>query len=313
MIRVERYSGMVPESVCEGLRALERLFDYPLGPAERFSIDHGEEYGRFYASLGESVCLVGYDRERPRATVSAALRRVSWPGGEDAVVYGGDLKVHPDARGGTAYLRLARALASWSGERARRGYSVVMGGTTVLPSSYSGRMGLPALKLAGRLEVFSLDARAAGAAPEPPSPADWDMAFARLTRDRIVPSGGSPEARSSARPALLLGPSGAACGRLEDTRRAKRLLRAGGSEIRASHLAAYAFEDAGAGAALARTALGLAAAGGAERLFFCVPASRAGEIASALADLAPGRAPADVFAAGEWPAGKDWIISSSEI
>lgn len=313
MIRVELYPGTVPAPVGESLRALERAFNYPLGPDERFSIDHGAEYGRFYGSMGESVCVVAYEGTQPQATVSAALRRASWPGGEGAVVYGGDLKVHPRARGGAAYHRVARVIAAWSAERAPRVYSVVMGGTTLTPEAYSGRAGLTALRLAGGLEVFSVAAGAGTAdAAEAPPPA-WDAAFGALTRGAVVPYGGTPASRSSARPRLLLEPSDEACGRLEDTRLAKRLLRGDGSEIRAAHLAAFAFGDARAGAALVRRARALALSGGAERLFFSVPATRAEELAAALADLAPGRAAAALYAAGDWPAAAAWIVSSSEI
>lgn len=313
MIRVELHSGTVPPQAGSALRELERLFDYPLGPNERFSIDHGEEYGRFYASMGDSVCVAGYDGAELRATVSAALREVRWPGGAAAVIYGGDLKVHPRARGGPAYHRVARTLAAWSAERADRIYSVVMDGTAVTPRSYSGRAGLPALRLAGKLEVFSLAARPGATVAAPAPQGEWDRSLGELTRDRVVVLGGTPATRSSVPPVPLLGPSGGACGRLEDTRLAKRLLRVGGAEIRAAHLAAFAFADARAGADLARRALELASATGAERLFFCVPATRAEELAAALTDLAPGRAPASVFATGEWPADAEWIVSSSEI
>lgn len=313
MIRVELYSGTIPPPVGASLRALEGVFDYPLGPKERFRIDHGAEYGRFYGSMGESACAVGYEGAETVATASAALRRASWPGGEGAAVYGGDLKVHPRARGGPVYHRVAGKIAAWSAARAQRAYCVVMGGTPLTPESYSGRAGLPALRCAGRLEIFSLAAAPGTADAEPAPQADWDGIFSDLTRGSVVPSGGAPAARSVVHPMYLVGSSGAACGRLEDTRLAKRLIRGDGSEIRAAHLAAFACADARAGADLVRRALSLASARGAERLFVCVPAAQAVDMAASLADLAPGRAPAEVFASGDWPAGVDWIVSSSEI
>ncbi|MBI5245967.1 MAG: hypothetical protein HY923_02205 [Elusimicrobia bacterium] len=301
MNKVELYSVAVPQSVGQSLRALEREFDYPLGPDERFRIDHGPEYGRFYSSMGESACVVVYDGDEPCATVSAALRTAA---GAPAV-YGGDLKVHPRARGGKAYHRAASELARWTAKRAERAYSVVMGGTAALPDEYSGRAGLPALRKVAGLTVFSLAASPGGADGAEAPLGAWERAFGELTRGCVVPTGGEPARRSSAPPRLLLGPGGAACGRLEDTREAKKLLRLNGTEIKAAHLASFAFRSARSGVALARRA---AALSGAERLFFCVPESRAAELA---AELGAG-APAAVYATGDWPAG-DWIISSSEI
>lgn len=301
MTSVELYSVAVPPPVGAALRELESLFDYPLGPNERFRIDHGSDYGRFYSSMGESACIVVYDGDEPCATVSASLRTAA---GAPAV-YGGDLKVRPRARGGRAYLRAASELARWTAKRAERAYSVVMGGTSALPDEYSGRAGLPALRRLAGLTVFSLAAAPGGADAAEAPLGTWERAFAELTRGCVVPAGGDPARRSSSPPRLLLGPGGGACGRLEDTREAKRLLRLDGSEIKAAHLASFAFRSARSGAALARRA---AALSGAERLFFCVPEARAAALASELGEGAP----AAVYGTGDWPAG-DWIISSSEI
>ena len=73
----------------------------------------------------------------------------------------------------------------------------------------SGRAGLPALRLAGRLEIFSLAAHRETTGATEAEQTEWDGAFGKLTRGQIVPSGGMPASRSSTRPVLLLGASGA--------------------------------------------------------------------------------------------------------
>jgi hypothetical protein len=315
MIRVETYLGAIPAPMRADLRQLESLFDYPLGPTERVRVDHGADYGLFHSSLGESICVVAFDRYGPCATASAARRRIKRPGGGDfACVYGADLKVHPRARGGKAYNRAASALWRWTEEQTSFMYSIVMDGTAETPDSHSDRDGLPVLIPAARLEIFALVARSeADGDVLIAEAAEWERAFDDLTRGLAAPFGGDPAARSAAPVIRLLRRDGAACGRLEDTQLAKRLLRPDGSEIRSAHLSAFAFRGARAGAALARHALSLAHASGCERLFCSVPSAWADALASELADLKPLRIPATVYAAGEATAAANWIVSSSEI
>jgi hypothetical protein len=113
-------------------------------------------------------------------------------------------------------------------------------------------------------------------------------------------------------PVWLLDPSGAACGRLEDTRRGKRLLLGDGSELVSAHLACFAFRDLQAGAGLLRAAVGRAADVGCPALFVAVAADEAEAVGAALAGHEVTMAPATVYGVGP-PAGLAWHINTSEI
>jgi hypothetical protein len=107
-------------------------------------------------------------------------------------------------------------------------------------------------------------------------------------------------------------PDGLACGRLEDTLRAKRLTDDAGQEMVSSHLAAFAFRTPRAGAELIRVALTLSRAAGLPALFVAVAEPDAAALGAALGSLERVVAPATVYGAGLTP-GPIWNINSSEI
>jgi hypothetical protein len=133
-----------------------------------------------------------------------------------------------------------------------------------------------------------------------------------LSRGRYASPGGTPSERSLTPTIWLMHPDGHACGRLEDTRRAKRLTDDAGAEMVSGHLAAFAFRTAEAGADLIRAALPRARAAGLPALFVAVAEADAAALGDALQPLAPVVAPATVFGVG-LDIGFPWNINSSEI
>jgi hypothetical protein len=107
-------------------------------------------------------------------------------------------------------------------------------------------------------------------------------------------------------------PDGLACGRLEDTRRAKRLIDSDGLEMLSAHLACFAWRTPRAGAELIHAARRLTATAGLPALFTAVPEQDLAALETELGDMQEVIAPASVFGVGLQP-GLAWNINSSEI
>jgi hypothetical protein len=152
-----------------------------------------------------------------------------------------------------------------------------MDGTAAQPGDYTGRAGVPGFAKVGVLEIFrvpantdAIDTCATVLAGE------GQGRYELLCRDgrRAYAAGGDPAERSEMTPEWIAAPDGAACARLEDTRRAKRLLvdEPGGdiSELRSAHLACFAWRTQAGAAAVVDAARRRAAMGGFPALFVAV-------------------------------------------
>jgi len=144
------------------LQALEQLADYPIGD-DRFKIDHGPDYFRFFERLGEVFYFAQEDGDRLVAVACSMLRRVPYREGEapKKCWYGADVKVHPDYRGRRIPLSIAYKVFIPLAMRCVRGYVVSMNPGDGSPN--------PIVKLAkafewtpvdvsGTLRLYSLDA-----------------------------------------------------------------------------------------------------------------------------------------------------------
>ena len=309
--------GPPPPSLAQALAEFEREFTYPLGPGRWFRIAHGDDYPRFFRAMGRAGCFVAQDEGgRVLGTLATAIRRLGLPDGrEQPAAYIGDLKVTTQARGGRALFRLARAAQEWGSGEAQAFFSVVMDGTAATPERYTGRAGLPAFAALAKIVVLRLSVSAEAAGDPVPFAADTDAGercYRELSRGRYWSPGGRPQERSEFTPAWLLDPAGAACGRLEDTRRAKRLFGNDGSELVSAHLSCFAFSEVAAGAALLRAAARRAAGLGYPALFLAVAEPDAEAMLPRLVDVRLTVAPATVYGAG-LKAAIPWNINTAEI
>jgi len=304
-------------ALARALGDFEQEFSYPLGPDRSFRIAHGHDYPRFFRSIGRAACFVVEERGRVLGTLVAVIRRLGWPDGQERpAAYFADLKVTASARGGRALLALARAAAAWARGAADTGFSVVMDGTAATPERYTGRVGLPAFSVVAKVVVLRL---AWTEAPPDGGPYEHDATVAEgyyraLCGGRFWSPGGAPGERSELTPVWFLDPSGAACGRLEDTRRGKRLLVSDGAELVSAHLACFAFRDLEAGVGLLRAAARRASDLGYPALFAAVPEREAEAVSATLrgSSYEITEAPATVYGAG-LPAGMAWHVNTSEI
>lgn len=309
--------GPEPDGMGAALRAFEAGFTYPLGRSRTFHISHGDDYSRFYRSMGEAVCFVAEEAGGILGTVSAAIRRLILASEEEKVVaYIGDLKLASYARGGLILLRLLASLERWGRARTDSGLGVVMDGTPITPDRYSGRAGIPGFREAGKVVVFRMEGAppgAGGRADELRSELQRGVeCHHRLSRGRFRFADGDPRERSEMHPSWLVLRDGSACGRLEDTRKAKRLFTSEGTELLSAHLACFAFQGAPAGAALIAAAFEIAKSAGFPALFTAVALQDADSFRAALTGFVIHEAPATIYAASI-PRDGTWGLNTSEI
>jgi hypothetical protein len=299
------------------LAAFEREFDYPLGADRRFVISHGEDYPRFFRTMGDATCLLAEDKGGIVGTLAMVTRRLLTPAGHAReVTYLADLKIAPAVRGGFVLKRLA--LAALSNNRTTAGYSVVMRGTKAVPEAYTNRIGIPAFRLLGTIDVLRIPVASkiavdSSAVAERPL-AETDDAFFRLSQGAhaVLVDWTLRTERGSLPPAGLLSEGRRACGVVEDTLSSKRLFLTGGDELRSAHLSNFAFADPVSGAALIRDALRVVRKRRLPAMFTAVPSDRTRDLLEALKIEDTTCAPADVYGVG-LDAGLPWNINTSEI
>jgi hypothetical protein len=313
---VHQLTGPPPSDLARALAEFEAGFTYPLGPGRSFRIEHGVDYPRFFRAIGEAVSFVVIQEDRVVGTLGVAVQRLRCPDGKERpVAYLGDLKVAPQARGGGVLRGLARVALPWLLPRVEAAYGVVMDGTAVLPRAYTGRIGLPQFQELGRVVVLRLPIgrvyREGDDRFQAASEHGWEC-FRRLSAGRYAGLGGRPVERSQHPPAWLLHPDGLACGLLEDTRKAKRLIANDGAELLSMHLSHFAFQTPAAGAELLAVARGCCGRLGVPALFVSVSDADAAGLCQALGDLEAVTAPATIYGTG-LVSGPAWIINSSEI
>jgi len=303
-----------PAALANALVEFESRFTYPLGPGQSFRISHGEDYPRFFRVMGEARCFVAEDAGRVIGALGVAIRPIAQPDGSVLqAAYIGDLKVDPELRGSFTFLRLAQAAVAWARPRASAAFGVVMDGTRVAPTAYTGRVGVPSFLQVGKVSVLRVpsDTESNGVARLVDAEAGEEC-FRDLSRGRYAALGGDPAERSVMEPLWLLHPDRTACGRLEDTRRAKRLIGSDGIEMQSAHLACFAWRSPRAAAELLHAARWHAARAGLPALFVAIADVDQQAVESALGPIDKLIAPATIYGFA-LSADQAWNINSSEI
>ena len=315
-MNIHAISGEPPPDLAAAVTEFEKQFQYPLGPGSFFRISHGRDYPRFFRAMGTNACFVAERNGKILGVISAARRTLSLPSGtRKEVAYVGDMKVPPGTLSGRVLLRLILGLRSWAVPFAEAAYSVVMEGTPMTPTRYTGRLGIEPFTRLGRVMILSIPTHGA----ELNHAGLWEgdeeagrRCYASLSRNSAKCLDGDPNIRSMVKPRWLVAPSLKATGLLEDTRLAKRLIAEDGREMNRSHLSFCAWEGHGEGLTLIRQALFYSAAHGFDEMFLAVNPGEAKKIASGL-DL-PGitQAYANVYGYG-LNAGLNWNLNTAEI
>ena len=198
-----------------------------------------------------------------------------------------------------------------------RAYGVVMDGTGRIPPNYTGRLGVPVFVPISGIVILKVSVHAMAAPAGNPlcemTAGESAQIHASLAPRGFIPIGGNPLLRSSMGSTDLATSDRRACGRLEDTRLAKRLLVSPNDEIRAAHLSRFAFATVSDGAQLLRGAAARCAAMDIPTLFAAVPAAVAPSLTAAIRSPAVQEIGATVFGCGFGDEAADWWVDTAEI
>jgi hypothetical protein len=327
-MKVHQLSGPPSPELADALAQFEEPFTYPLGAGRFFRISHGADYTLFFRAQGRASCFIAENDGRVVGALGTAIRKLWLPDGvEREVAYFGDLKIARDLRGGVVLMRLARAAEVWLRPKVQAGFGVVMGGTSLTPAAYTGRAGIPDFKELGRLTIFRIslpdrsDEQRWGERPREPLHLDDEEMIAtpeaglecyrRLSTGRCASPVSSAVERSEITPVWLMTPDGSACGLLEDTRKAKRLISDDGSEMLSAHLSCFAYRAVAAASRLIGVALNRSLRSGFPAVFVSVPETDAPTLQAALSHFTVHPAPATVYGTGLEPG--YWNVNTAEI
>jgi hypothetical protein len=314
-MKVHQLSGPPSPELADALAQFEKPFTYPLGADRFFRISHGVDYTLFFRAQGRAACFIAENDGRVVGALGTAIRTLWLPDGNECnVAYFGDLKIAKDARGGLVLMRLARAAEVWLRPKVQAGFGVVMGGTSLTPPAYSGRARIPDFKELGRLMILRIcgpsDNKDGNEHLLTTQEAGLEC-YRRLSIGRYASPVNSAGERSEMTPVWLMTPDGSACGLLEDTRKAKRLISDDGSEMLSAHLSCFAYRDVAAASRLIGVALNHALRSGFPAVFVSVAETDAPALEAALNQFVSHPAPAAVYGTGLEPGG--WNINTAEI
>lgn len=319
MTILELNSPPAPE-LGAALAEFEQSFLYPLGPDQKFRISHGQEYLPFFRAMGDVTLLVAEHAGRVLGTVVLVRRIVhirSESGTrEEPAYYLCDLKLRSEWQRTPLLSRLSMAamrhILSNGGQRC---YGVVMDGTSRLPTDYTGRMGIPLLEPLAEIMIMRVTPREVLPIEETVQVAPVSAVeelYRSLHGHGVSASKGLSAERALMTPIGLVDSSGGACGKLEDTRRGKRLFLQTGEELLSAHLSNWAWTDARLGAKVLLQALSIGIQHGFKAIFAALPRKSYSQVLPYLQQAQIQEAPATIFGAGFAPH-HDWWIDTAEI
>lgn len=317
-MNVVDWSGRPEPRLANALRLFEQQFRYPLGNHRYFRIQHDEDYLCFFRAMSEDCQgFAIIQNEEVLGVVVAAIRSGRLPSGQTQVVaYLADLKISPLARGQRVLFQLMQAVTVWLKPRCAAAYCLVMDGTDKLPTHYTGRLGVPAFQEYGRLLLLRL---AIGkvenrSAVKATNECEGLSCFEQLSRGCITMQSASPSLRSHIKPQWFTARNSNACGLLEDTLRAKKLIADDGVEMLACHLSHFAYKDSSAGVVLLK---GICRYIAQKKwaytcLFVAISEADLPQFSQSMADYLLDVAPVSVFGTGLLTT-SPWMLNTSEI
>jgi hypothetical protein len=315
VVTLQSYQAL--KDSCIKLAEFEALFTYPLQNQEYFRISHAPDYSAFFSSIGnptQSILLL--KEEKIIASLSAADCDIYTREGNTKAIYFGDLKIDINFRNSRALWKLGSYIHAFY-QKKLKAFCVVMGGTNVVPSDYTGRLGFPLFKPSQSFAIIALDTKkVAQLAPtllHTLNPTQGKQLFTQLAEKKIYIQNNRPNLRSLNQPQWLYTESKMACGRLEDTLIGKRLFHQNGHELLNAHLASFIYNELDDAINLLQQACLRAFQNGLPLLFSSVKLEDAPYFANVFGTALQVNTHATVFTAGVWPSEHDWIISTSEI
>ncbi len=317
---IHQLSSSPPLELGIALEEFEQSFLYPLGSQQRFRISHGREYLPFFRAMGEVTLLVAEHAGEVLGTLVLVRRmvcvRTAEGTQEQPAYYLCDLKLRTEWQRTPLLARLigtARKLIEASD--CPRCYCVVMNGTGRLPTDYTGRMGIPLFEPLGEIMIMRLSTRETLPVDDTVriAPAsDADDLCQHTRGEGVAAACGLSSERSLMTPLGFIDSTGLACGKLEDTRRGKRLHLESGEELLSAHLSNWAWTDAHAAVRVLQQALAASLQHDFPALFAAMPRQWYPQLAPLLHLLQIQEAPATIFGTG-FDLYQDWWIDTAEI
>lgn len=311
--------GPANPALANALISFDQLFTYPLSEGRHFTIAHDGNNWQFFHALGEAAYAIAESHDHVLGVLGASLRHVVQPDGATIpLLYLGDLKIAVEARGGMTLIRLARVIQARFRERVHGAFSVVMAGTTITPTAYTGRLGIPSFLPVDTVSIFWLrtstndETHASTSVIHPVVSAVGLKRFDQLAAKQFRLPNSKPTVRSIMTPQWLLAEDGNACGRIEDTLRAKRVSTNTAENMRSAHLSCFSYRTLNDGFKILNKALALAATAGYPLLFVAVTSADTAAMHAALSHRIQSLSTATVFSTHQTLPGH-WNINTAEI
>lgn len=299
------------------LAEFEALFTYPLQNQEYFRISHSPDYSAFFRSIGSfAQSLLILKEKKIIAGLSAVECDIYTPQGNKKALYVGDLKICANFRNSRALWKLI-SFVSACYPKIREAFCVVMEGTAVVPSAYTGRLGVPLFQPLQSINIIALDtkkvAQSASSAVNTLNSIQGKQLFTQLAAEKNYIQNNQPDLRSLNPPQWICSDSKMACGRLEDTQKGKRLFHQNGHELLNAHLAAFIYTEFDDAIHLLQQACIIAFQQGLHQLFCNIKLQDVPYCTQVFGTALQVNTQATVFTAGLGPSRYDWLISTSEI
>ena len=311
--------GPANSALANALISFDQQFTYPLDEGRRFTIAHDGNNWQFFHALGEAAYAIAESHDQVLGVLGASLRHVVQPDGVNIpLLYLGDLKIAAEARGGMILLRLARSIQTRFRERVRGAFSVVMAGTSITPTTYTGRMGIPAFLPVDTISILWLrtskhdEANSSTSVIRLTGSTEGLKCFDQLAAKQFRLPHSEPAMRSIMTPQWLLADDGSACGRIEDTLRAKRVTTNTAEDMRSAHLSCFSYRTLSDGLNVLNAALALAATSGYPLLFVAIAPADTAAMQAAVSHRIQSVSTATVFSTYQTLPGH-WNINTAEI
>lgn len=311
-MKIGELSNQTPLELTEKFSLFERCFTYPYGEGKRFSIDHGKDYNAFYRAMGNARTYYLEKDNMVIGAIGSAIKEVSISGKETYLAYIGDLKIIPKYQGSRAILHLLKALKPFLQKHADAAYCVVMDGTDVTPSDYTGRGDIPPFNPTSKRYIirFQTDATVTYTPVDNVSESEGWVLFSDLTCNVRLSKPADYNLRSE-HTAYWISDQKTAVGMLEDTQKAKRLYLENGEEMLSSHLSYFSFSDELSAVSVIAHALNASKERGYPAMFVALSESEYECLASHLSAINHEVATATVYSTNILP--DSFPINTSEI
>lgn len=311
-MNIGELSNQTPLELAEKFSLFERCFTYPYGKEKCFRIDHGKDYNAFYRAMGNARTYYLEKDNKIIGAIGSAIKKARIYGQKVNLAYIGDLKVIPEYQGSRVILHLLNALKPFLEKHADAAYCVVMDGTDVTPSDYTGRGDIPLFKPISKRYIirFQTDASVTHTpVHNVPESEGWKL-FSELINNVRFSEPADCSLRSE-HVAYWISDQATAGGMLEDTQKAKRLYLENDDEMLSSHLSYFAFSQELSGIAVIVHALNVSKERGYPAMFVALNEGEYACLASRLTSINHEVATATVYSTNTLP--DNFPINTSEI